>query len=209
MQENSNPKSRLSLAEAVRGAQIAMADRGDFASDAREADLARIELLAQDLQPVFDDVPEDDQQWDFAISKGQQPRLWIDATSHVVIARDRRTYRFLRDTRAGRIVVAEAVDIRAMADAVTNYIAERIVERRYLMEGRRSALVDARSVKEAREAPGAPVAVTVPAGSARQRSRLSAFFTALFWFLIGASAGAAALVLLFRERFASLAGLVQ
>ncbi len=70
--------NRRKLADAVRGAQIAAADRGDVVVDMKEADLARIEILAHDLKPVFDDVPVDDLQWDFAISKGQQPRLWID-----------------------------------------------------------------------------------------------------------------------------------
>ena len=95
----------------------------------KEADLARIEILAQDLKPVFDEVPADDLQWDFAVSKGGQPRLWIDATSHVMMGRDRRTYRFVRDTRLGRIVAGGIAEIRPIADAVTNYIAERIVER--------------------------------------------------------------------------------
>ncbi|WP_204315774.1 hypothetical protein, partial [Stenotrophomonas maltophilia] len=67
-----------------------------------------IEILAQDLKPVFDEVPADDEQWDFAISTGLQPRLWIDATAHVMMGRDRRTYRFVRDTRLGRSVLAES-----------------------------------------------------------------------------------------------------
>ena len=113
MREKITPvDDRRKLADAVRGAQISAADRGDVVVDMKEADLARIEILAHDLKPVFDDVPVDDLQWDFAISKGQQPRLWIDATSHVMMGRDRRTYRFVRDTRLGRIVVAESPDVQ-------------------------------------------------------------------------------------------------
>jgi hypothetical protein len=92
-------------------------------------------LLAQELQPVFDAVPADNDWFDFAISSGLQPRLWIDAISHVTLARDRRTYRFLADTRLGRTVLAEAPEIKPVADQVTRYIAERMVERQRLVEG--------------------------------------------------------------------------
>ncbi len=190
------PEDRLKLADAIRGAQVSTADRGDIAMDAREADRARIEILADDLRPVFEDVPIDDLQWDFAVSKGEQPRLWIDATSHVMMGRDRRTYRFVRDTRLGRVVVAESPEVRPIADAVTNYIAERIVERQRLMEGQRVSLLPAEPIKDA-DTPARSLANAAP-----QRSRLSAFITATFWFLIGASAGAGALLLLFWEHLA-------
>ncbi|WP_040854483.1 hypothetical protein [Phyllobacterium sp. YR531] len=201
MKENSNPRDRLSLAEAVRGAQLAAADRNDFITDAKEADLARIEVLAQDLQEVFDDVPVDDPQWQFAVSKGQQPRLWIDVTSHVTMARDRRTYRFVRDTRHGRVLVAEATDIRPIADAVTNYIAERIVERQQMMEGSRIGLTDAKPVKDSPRQDFNPELSPV-APVIKQRSRLSSFITATYWFLIGAAVGTGVLVVAFWDRFA-------
>ncbi|MGH6860480.1 MAG: hypothetical protein ACRECY_09495 [Phyllobacterium sp.] len=193
MQETSNPKDRLRLADAIREARGAMADRGDFAADAREADLARIEILAQDLQPVFEEVPADDPLWDFAVSKGLQPRLWIDAVSHVAMGRDRRTYRFIRDTRLGRIVVAESSEVRAISDAVTNYIAERLVERRQLMEGARAGLAETGT--------GAVPPRALPiAPPAARRSRLKSSVSASYWFLIGALAGAAALLMLFWDR---------
>ena len=66
---------------------------------------------------------------------GLQPRLWIDAVSHVTMGRDRRTYRFLRDTRLGRVVLAESLDIKPVADQVTRYVAERIVERQRMIDG--------------------------------------------------------------------------
>jgi hypothetical protein len=139
MREKRTPDERR-LAEAIRSVQIAAADRGDVVIDMKEADLARIEILAEDLKPVFADVPADDPQWDFAISRGVQPRLWIDATAHVMMARDRRTYRFVRDTRLGRIVLAESPEVKPVSEAVTTYIAERIVERQRLMEGERVSL---------------------------------------------------------------------
>jgi hypothetical protein len=202
MKENSNPRDRLSLSEAVRGAQLASADRNDVITDTKEADLARIEVLAQDLQEVFDEVPVDDPQWQFAVSKGQQPRLWIDITSHVTMARDRRTYRFVRDTRNGRILVAESTEIRPVADAVTRYIAERIVERQQMMEGSRTGLIEPKSLKEVRqiEQPSqAPVVIS----AIKQTSRLSSFITAVYWFFVGAAIGSGAFVMFFWDRVSS------
>lgn len=123
------------LANAIREVKNAVADRDDVVVDIREAQLTRLELLAEDLAPVFRDVPKDDDRFDFAISKGLQPRLWIDAVTHVTLGRDRRTYRFLRDTRLGRVVLAETADIKAAADHVTRYIAERLIERQRILEG--------------------------------------------------------------------------
>ena len=112
----------------------AAADREDVVVELREAQKMRLELLAAELVPVFADVPAD-AGFDFAISSGTQPRLWIDAVSHVTMGRDRRTYRFLRDTRLGRVVLAESLEIKPVADQVTRYIAERIVERQRMIDG--------------------------------------------------------------------------
>jgi hypothetical protein len=123
------------LNEAIREVKNAAADRDDVVVEIREASRVRLELLAQELQPVFDAVPADNDWFDFAISSGLQPRLWIDAISHVALARDRRTYRFLADTRLGRTVLAESPEIKPVADQVTRYVAERMVERQRLVEG--------------------------------------------------------------------------
>ncbi|PWL17111.1 hypothetical protein DKP76_13860 [Falsochrobactrum shanghaiense] len=181
------------LAEAIRTAKIAAADRGDVIVDMKDADRARLELLAQELKPVFDDVPLDDPQWDFALSSGLQPRLWLDATAHVMMARDRRTYRFVRDTRLGRIVVAESVEIGKIAEAVTLYIAERLVERARLMEGEVISLRETAPEPSfaAKENPQA-----AETGNEKPRSASSGFR----WFLLGAIAACIVLFALFHER---------
>jgi hypothetical protein len=200
---------RRKLADAILGAQVNAADRGDVVVDMKEADLARIEILAQDLKPVFDDVPADDLQWDFAVSTGLQPRLWIDATSHVMMGRDRRTYRFVRDTRLGRIVMAESTEVGPISDAVTNYIAERIVERQRMMEGERISLRPANASRDTELGKtavtgqsNAPSYAIPQAAMAPRRSVLSDVVTVLTWFLIGALAGAGALLAFFWDRLA-------
>jgi hypothetical protein len=123
------------LSDAMRDVRIAKAERADVVIDLKDADRARLEILADQLKPVIEDIPPSDDQFDFAISTGLQPRLWIDATSHVMMGRDRRTYRFVRDTRLGRVVLSETADIKEVANRVTDYVAERIVERQRMLDG--------------------------------------------------------------------------
>src|SRR5690606_3928977 len=74
---SSDPMTRLS--QAIREIKNANADRGDVVVELREATRMRLELLAQELVDVFEEVPAEDDQFDFAISSGLQPRLWIDS----------------------------------------------------------------------------------------------------------------------------------
>ena len=141
----------LRLADAIREVKNAAADREDVVVELREAQKMRLELLAAELAPIFADVPAD-AGFDFAISSGMQPRLWIDAVSHVTMGRDRRTYRFLRDTRLGRVVLAESHEIKPVADQVTRYIAERIVERQRMMDGDVEPVLVRRRAADAGEA---------------------------------------------------------
>jgi hypothetical protein len=123
------------LADVIREVKNAAADRDDVVVELREASRTRLELMAAELAPLFAQVPADIDLFDFTISSGLQPRLWIDAVAHVAMARDRRTYRFVKDTRAGRAVLAEDTAIKPVADQVARYVAERLVERERLMEG--------------------------------------------------------------------------
>src|SRR5258707_2813344 len=49
--------------------------------------------------------------------------------------RTRRSYRFLKDTRLGRTVIRETPNLDEVADTVTQYVAERIIERERAIEG--------------------------------------------------------------------------
>src|SRR5262249_24962112 len=58
------------------------------------------------------------------------------AVAHVDMGRDKRVYRFLQDTRYGRKVLAETAHIEEVVDAVTKYVAQRMIEReRALADG--------------------------------------------------------------------------
>jgi hypothetical protein len=119
----------VSLRDALRKARIEAADRTGVVVDLRDAEVARLEILNEALDPLFAQVPEQIDLFDRGISQGETPRLWIDAVAHIVMGRDKRIYRFLQDTRFGRVVLAESHDTPAIVDAVTDYVARRMIER--------------------------------------------------------------------------------
>lgn len=123
------------LVDAVRQMRVAAADRNDVVVEMREATRTRLELLAEDLHAVIADVPADDERFDFALTSGLQPRFWIDATAHVMMGPDRRTYRFVRDTRLGRVVLAESTDRSVIVERIVTYVAMRIHERDLALAG--------------------------------------------------------------------------
>ncbi|MBO0663305.1 hypothetical protein LQ948_11735 [Jiella sp. MQZ9-1] len=190
------------LADAVRQAKIAAAQRSDVVVDIREADRARLEILAEELQPITREIEPGDDYFDFTVSGGSHPRLWIDGTANVMMARDRRTYRFVRETRLGRLTLAESTEPRTIADHVTEYVAERIVEREkayaaddFLNGG--AVYQHTRAVKVAQDN-AEPMRLSQPQQDAvpakPRRSKGSDFAVALVWLMIGAVLGAGVLL---------------
>jgi hypothetical protein len=191
--EKIDPSRKLS--DAIRDVKNAFADRDDVVVDMREAHRMRLDLLAAELAPVFADVPADMDNFDFVVSSGLQPRLWIDAVSHVAMGRDRRTYRFLKDTRIGRVVLAESTEMKPVADSVTRYVAERVVERQRMMEGG----VEAAGIKRAAVAEAEP-----PLRSPPRSKGWSAFLSGLGLVAAGALVGLAVSVALFWDRIVAM-----
>jgi hypothetical protein len=123
------PEPPNALKEAVREARIEAAERSAVVVDLRDAEVARLELLNDALEPLFKDIPKDVELFDRGVSKGDTPRLWVDVIAHVEMGRDKRQYRFVQDTRYGRAVLAESYEIPEMVRAITRYVARRMVER--------------------------------------------------------------------------------
>ena len=117
------------LKEAMHQARVEAAERTSVVVDLRDAEVARLELLNEALDPLFAEIPPEVELFDRGLSRGDTPRLWIDAVAHVAMARDKRVYRFLHDTRVGRHVLAESHDIPDIVQGVTNYVARRLIER--------------------------------------------------------------------------------
>jgi hypothetical protein len=150
------------LRDALRQARIEAADRTGVVVDLRDAEVARLEILSEALDPLFAQIPEPVDLFDRGISQGETPRLWIDVVAHVVMGRDKRIYRFVQDTRFGRIVIAESHEIAAIVGAVTDYVARRMIEREHAL-----------------------AAMPAPQPVVTEKPRRSAFWTFALGFIVG------------------------
>jgi hypothetical protein len=153
------------LRDALRQARIEAADRIGVVVELRDAEVARLEILNEALDPLFAQVPEQVDLFDRGVSQGETPRLWIDVVAHVLMGRDKRIYRFVQDTRFGRIVLAESHDVPVIVDAVTDYVARRMIEREHAM-----------------------VATPIVEPVVAPKPRRSGFWTFVLGFLLGAAA---------------------
>jgi|SRR6185437_13215966 len=168
------------LKDAVREARIEAAERSAVVVDLRDADVARLELLNDALDPVFAEIPKDADLFDRGLSRGDVPRLWIDVIAHVEMGRDKRQYRFVQDTRYGRAVLAESYESADIVQAVTRYVARRLVERE-------RALAD--------DAPFGRATALKMVEHEQRRGRLRAFRTFIYGVIVGV-AGLVGLALL-------------
>lgn len=174
-----NPADRHRLDEAIRKARIAQAEQTDVVVDLKAAELARLSMIEDELKEIFAQLPEGNDQFDFALVPGNPPRLWIDMIAFIMMDRDRRTYRFVRDTSGGRQVIAESAEPEAIKAKVTDYVAHRIVERERLLASGPEVLALGSGA----------------AGGSAGRARRSFGFSALVaTFLVGLALGAMSLL---------------
>ncbi|MEL7428861.1 MAG: hypothetical protein AAFN43_02565 [Pseudomonadota bacterium] len=193
------------LAAAMKEIKTANADRDDVVVEMKQAKVSRLELLADDLQPVFADVPKNDERFEFAFVKGETPRLWIDMTSFVRMGRDGRHYEFIKDTRLGRTVLATSDKRETVGRHITRYIAERMLERERLLEDewvsmRDKSMAGTQTPLDEKQEDVAAETTAATRGSDRQEKvaksigLLSAFIWFLFGLLIGLAVFATAMV---------------
>lgn len=123
------PRAPVSLKAALRRARLENAERGDAQSDLHGAEIARLDLLREQLEPVFAQLPEDCDLFDLGLIQGDKPRLFVDMIAFVELTRDRRGFRFLQDTRNGRVLLAESDQAEAITQSVADYLARRLIER--------------------------------------------------------------------------------
>lgn len=94
----------------------------------------RLDALAQSLRSVYSEIPKVAQArqdaFTFALLPGKPPRFWIDLTSFVVMTDGGQTFHFMKDVREGRITLFESDSLEETANAITDYVAERIVQQR-------------------------------------------------------------------------------
>ncbi len=172
------------LAKSMERMKSRNADRDDVVVELKQSELSRLELLARDMQSVFDEVPDENDQFEFALTNGETPRLWIDMTSHVRMGASPRQYEFVKDTRIGRTILASSTDRTQIGQVITDYIADKMLERDRLIEGEWIAMGGYNfdgNVEEAVEA--------------KEVAATGSRWKALLWFVLGAISSVGALII--------------
>ena len=118
-----------SLRDALRRARSDSAERSGVLVELRTAELARLDLLKERLEPIFAQVPDEVDLFDAAILPGDPARLFVDVLGFIEMGRDKRTYRFFQDSRHGRKLIAETESLTDITQSITDYVAYRMVER--------------------------------------------------------------------------------
>jgi hypothetical protein len=173
------------LQTAVRRARAEQAERSDVTAELRGAEIARLEMLFEAFKPILAQAPAEIDLFDAGLSYGERPRLFIDMICYVEMAHDRRLYRLVQETRHGRMTLAEAERIEPMVEAMTDYVARRLVERQIALAsaaaGPRPHLPAPAPAVESH----APAQVAAPPApemlAPARRSRGAGFFTALLF----------------------------
>ena len=123
------PDSIRTLQQAMRRARVDNAERAGVVTDLRGAQIGRLEMLQEALKPLLQQIPADVDLFDVGLMPSVTPRLFIDMIGFVEMGREARIYHFFQDTRHGRVQLAETSEIGTMVEAVTDYIARRLLER--------------------------------------------------------------------------------
>ncbi|MCV6600820.1 MAG: hypothetical protein OIF54_04535 [Cohaesibacter sp.] len=134
MEEQKKASPKRSLKRAVREVRLKDVDQDSVVVELGDTERARLELLDEALEEVRAELPEDMEQALLRIVPGSKPRFWVDLLGFVEMGRDKRHYRFVKDTRMGRVLIKESHDVEIMADCVTHYLARRIIEREKALE---------------------------------------------------------------------------
>lgn len=121
--------TKTALREALRRARGDAAERSAVVIELRTAELNRLDVLKERLEPLFSDLPVSIDLFDLGVTRGDPARLFIDVVAFIELGHDRRSYHFYNDTRYGRVKLAESDSLDVMVEAVTDYVARRLVER--------------------------------------------------------------------------------
>lgn len=123
------------LKDALRDVREERVDIEDTVLETRAAERVKLSELVDELHPLISDIDPKDDRFEFMIGNGMRPRLWVDMTTFVAMDSDSQTYRLLKDTRLGRMVLAQDDNVQTMGDVIARYIAEKIIEREQEIEG--------------------------------------------------------------------------
>jgi hypothetical protein len=155
------PAPSRSLKEAVRQARLEEAGRLDLTADRRDGEIARLELLRGELEPIFAQLPSEDDRFTLALVPSRPARLWIDLFHYAAIDENSGTYLFIRNSENGRRTLASAAHVGEIADRITDHLAREIVRRERLEAALLEPIERQKlEVVEPKEGPGLGVVVT-------------------------------------------------
>lgn len=123
------PATATSLREAIHLARLQEAEDLDKSVDRRSTEMARLDVLHAAVEPVFDDIPIEDDRFALALVPSKPARLWIDIMTYVAMDKSAEIYRLIRNEGTGRRVLVETDDVGVMAGRITEYVAREIVAR--------------------------------------------------------------------------------
>jgi hypothetical protein len=136
MEENAKsiarPAASRSLRDAIRKARLEEAERLDQSADRRDGEIARLELLKAELEPVFAELPPHDDRFNLALAPSRPARLWIDLFTYASVDEASGVYLFVRNSESGRRTLYSSGNVADMADRITRYIAHEVVRRERL-----------------------------------------------------------------------------
>lgn len=183
------------LANAMNKIRSAQAERDDVVVEMKHTKLSRLELLFEDLQSVIEDIPADNDHFEFAVTKGEKPRLWIDMTTFVRMGKDGREYEIVKDTRMGRVILGHGNSRKKIGEHVTSYITERLLERERMIEGdwlSLSQMLDARPSTEEEKPIAENVDESQPMAQVETPTNKGGHstFSLFIWFVLGLIGGA-------------------
>jgi hypothetical protein len=157
------PRARLKFA--LRRARLDEAERSEVIAELRGAEIARLEMVKEEIAPLLAELPPGADAFDFGLTLGEHPRLFIDMIAFVEMGHDRRTYCFQQDTRHGRVMLAESERLDPIVEAITNYVARRVVEREKALAG--DSTIEDAARAYAKEQPAAKKVEKPPSRSSR------------------------------------------
>ena len=117
------------LEEQIRVARLAHAERLTAMENIHDASVLRLQVLKDELTPVFAQNMAARRVIDLVLVPGDPPRLWIDMTSYVTMGPDPQTYRLQRDTFCRHELLLASRKRSEVIAGITAHVASHLVER--------------------------------------------------------------------------------
>jgi hypothetical protein len=117
------------LDDQIKAARLAHAEKLTAAVNIHDASILRLQVLKDDLAPIFARNAAARRVVDLTLVPGDPPRLWIDMTSYVTMEPDPSTYRLQRDSFCRRELLLESKNRGDVIAAITGHVASHLVER--------------------------------------------------------------------------------